>query len=151
MEMLVTADNRYLLLSFKGKPRLELWDLFRTPSPMCVQRYSGYEQSKCILIPGFAGVNQTFVVCGSESTGEDASIFIWKRDTGELLFKIPGSGFNSSFKGHSNIINQVDGCPTNPYFFVSCSDDETVKIWGVKDKIKFEIMGEQNSISSQKD
>lgn len=43
MEMLVTADNRYLLLSFKGKPRLELWDLYRTPSPMCVQRYSGYQ------------------------------------------------------------------------------------------------------------
>lgn len=36
MEMEITRDGRYLLLSFKGKPRLELWDLFRTPTPMCV-------------------------------------------------------------------------------------------------------------------
>lgn len=28
--------------------------------------------------------------------------------------------------------------------FISCSDDETVKIWGVKDKIKIE-MNNQNS------
>tara|TARA_B110000285_G_C15099306_1_gene604019 strand:+ start:1743 stop:1886 length:144 start_codon:yes stop_codon:yes gene_type:complete len=26
-----------------------------------------------------------------------------------------------------------------------------VKLWGVKEKVKFEIIGEQNSISSQKD
>jgi WD40 repeat protein len=36
MEMLVTGDGRFLLLSFKGKPRLELWDLTKPPIPMCV-------------------------------------------------------------------------------------------------------------------
>ena len=41
--------------------------------------------------------------------------------------------------GHSNVINQVDGSPTNPYLFISCSDDETIKIWGVKDKIRIEV------------
>lgn len=91
------------------------------------------------------------MICGSEATGEEACIFIWKRDTGELLFKIGGSGFNSSFKGHSNIINQVDGSPTNPYLFVSCSDDETVKLWGVKERVKFDIIGESNSLSSHQD
>lgn len=90
------------------------------------------------MIPGFAGVNQTFVICGSEATGEEACIYIWKRDSGELLYKIQGSGFNNSFRGHSNIINQVDGSLSNPYVFVSCSDDETIKLWGVKDKIKIE-------------
>ena len=135
--MEVSNDGRYLLLSFKT-PRLELWDLTRSPSPMCVQRYTGYKQSKCILIPGFAGVNQTFVICGSEATGEEACIYIWKRDSGELLYKIPGSGFNNSYRGHSNIINQVDGSLSNPYVFVSCSDDETIKFWGVKDKIRIE-------------
>ena len=72
---------------------------------------------------------------GSEATGEEAAIFIWKRDTGEQLCRIAGSGLF----GHTNIIGQVDGNQAEPYMFVSCSDDETVKIWGVKDKIKLEI------------
>ena len=50
-------------------------------------------------------------------TYKQESINIWKRQTGELLTKIPGSGFNSSIMGHSNVINQVDGSPTNPYLF----------------------------------
>ena len=79
------------------------------------------------------------MVCGSEATGDDAYINIWKRNTGELLAKIPGSGFNSSLQGHSNMVNQVDGSKSNPYLFISCSDDETVKIWGVKDLIKVSI------------
>lgn len=78
------------------------------------------------------------MICGSEATGEQAYIYVWKRDSGELLYKIPGSGFNNNHRGHSNIINQVDGSFSNPYIFVSCSDDETIKIWGVKDKIKIE-------------
>lgn len=44
------------------------------------------------------------------------------------------------------MINQVDGSPSNPYLFISCSDDETVKIWGVKDKIKIEYMGENDGM-----
>jgi hypothetical protein len=31
---------------------------------------------------------------------------------------------------------KVDGNQNEPYLFISCGDDETVKIWGVKDKIK---------------
>jgi len=34
---------------------------------------------------------------------------------------------------------------------VSCSDDETIKLWGVKDKVKFDIVGESNSLSSHQD
>ena len=41
--------------------------------------------------------------------------------------------------GHSNVINQVDGSPTNPYLFISCSDDETIKLWGVKDKVRIDV------------
>jgi WD40 repeat protein len=75
------------------------------------------------------------VICGSEATGEEAAIYIWKRDSGELLSRIPGSGL----VGHTNIISQVDGNQQEPYMFISCSDDETVKIWGVKDRIKIEV------------
>ena len=41
------------------------------------------------------------MICGSEATGEDAAIYIWKRDSGELLTRIPGSGL----VGHTNIIS----------------------------------------------
>ena len=76
------------------------------------------------------------MVCGSEGTGEDAAIYIWKRDTGELLSKLPGSGHH----GHTNIISQVDGSRGEPYLFISCSDDETVKLWAVKDRIKIDVV-----------
>lgn len=134
MEMMTSACGRFLLLNIR-KPWLELWDLTKVPHPKCVQRFYGYQQDSYILNPSFAGINQSFVMIGSEATGEEAAIFIWKRDTGEQLCRIAGSGLF----GHTNIIGQVDGNQAEPYMFVSCSDDETVKIWGVKDKIKLEI------------
>lgn len=33
----------------------------------------------------------------------------------------------------------MDGSSQEPYLFISCSDDETVKLWGVKDRLKLEI------------
>ena len=37
------------------------------------------------------------------------------------------------------MVNQVDSTPNLPYLILSCSDDETVKIWGVNEKIKIDI------------
>lgn len=44
----------------------------------------------------------------------------------------------------------MDGSPTNPYLFISCSDDETIKLWGVKDKIRIEVVN-FNDKSKDKD
>ena len=44
----------------------------------------------------------------------------------------------------------MDGSPTNPYLFISCSDDETIKLWGVKDKIRIEVIN-FNDKSKDKD
>mmetsp|Transcript_18710 Transcript_18710/g.28680 ORF Transcript_18710/g.28680 Transcript_18710/m.28680 type:complete len:251 (+) Transcript_18710:1123-1875(+) len=96
MEMWISPCGRYLLLNIK-KPRLELWDLTTVPYPQCIQRYYGYKQGDHIMIPGFVGVNNSFIACGSEKTGEDACIQVWKRQTGELLARIPGTGFNSNY------------------------------------------------------
>lgn len=145
MEMMTSACGRFLLLNIR-KPMIELWDLTKVPHPKRVQCFLGYQQDSYILNPSFAGINQNFVVIGSEATGEEASIFIWKRDTGEQLCRIPGSGLF----GHTNIIGQVDGSLTEPYMFISCSDDETVKIWGVKDKIKIDV-AHQSLTNSSKD
>ena len=44
------------------------------------------------------------------------------------------------------MINSVDASPNQPYMFASCSDDETVKIWGVSDKIKLEVSNSTNFV-----
>jgi WD40 repeat protein len=142
MEMVVSPCNNFLLLVTQ-KSRLELWDLRVSPFPQCIQRYSNpnTKLNQFILTPAFAGINSSFILWGREATGEEACINIFKRGTGELLFKIPGSGVEGHIhQGHSNIINQIDSCDSLPYLFVSCSDDETVKIWGVGTKIKIEVV-----------
>lgn len=37
------------------------------------------------------------------------------------------------------MVNQVDSTPNLPYIIMSCSDDETVKLWGVNSKVKIDI------------
>lgn len=45
-------------------------------------------------------------------------------------------------QGHSNMINMIDSCESLPYLFISCSDDETVKVWGVGSKVKIEVLNQ---------
>lgn len=137
------CQNFLLLMTQKSK--LELWDLRTTPLPQCVQRFTSPEQkaNQYILTPAFAGINSSFILWGREATGEDACINIFKRSTGELLYKIPGSGVEGHIhQGHSNMINMIDSCENLPYLFISCSDDETVKIWGVGSKVKIEVLNQ---------
>lgn len=54
----------------------------------------------------------------------DQGIYIWNRESGELLEII---------KSHEACVNCV---AWNPVFneFVSCSDDRTVRVWGCDDQ-----------------
>jgi WD40 repeat protein len=72
-----------------------------------------------IIKCAFGGVNENFVLCGSE-TGQ---IFIWNRDKGDLLVKL---------EGHARIVNSVHWNPTDQYIFASVSDDRTVRVWGIE-------------------
>jgi hypothetical protein len=38
------------------------------------------------------------------------------------------------------MINFIDSAESLPYLFISCSDDETVKIWGVQSQAKVEVV-----------
>jgi len=38
------------------------------------------------------------------------------------------------------MINYIDSVGSLPYLFVSCSDDETIKIWGVASNVKVEVV-----------
>ncbi len=80
----VSKDSRYLLANTSlKKPRIDLWDLIKREK---VNKYVGHKQEMNIIKCCFGGVNENLVVCGSE----DAAIYIWNRDKGELLTKLEG-------------------------------------------------------------
>ena len=65
------------------KPRIECWDLVRG---ICIRKYRGHDQKDYVLRPAFGGAHERFVLCGSE----DSLVYIWCRETTELLAKVVG-------------------------------------------------------------
>ena len=109
-----------------SQPRLELYDLGAPNDPghhraELVKRFKGgHTQSSFVLRCTFGGANENFVLCGSE----DAVITLWNREKGEIIAKLP--------QAHSSVVNSVAWNPSDPYVFISCSDDHTLKIWGTE-------------------
>ena len=114
-------------------PRLELYDLGAPTDPGhrkadLVRRYKGGHTQSCFVLRcSFGGANDTFVLCGSE----DASITLWNRDKGEIIARLPSA--------HSSVINAVAWSPIDPYIFLSCSDDHTIRLWGTESMPPCEI------------
>ena len=105
-------------------PRLTLWDLNRRE---CVMKYRGHKQQMHIVRPCFGGLNESLVLCGSE----DACIYIWNKEKGDLLAKLEGA--------HTQLVNCVGWCPNDPFIFASASDDQTVRIWGLEEMEPAEV------------
>jgi WD40 repeat protein len=112
----LSHDGRHLLCNVSmSKPRIESWDL---DTGLCTKKYRGHQQKDYVLRPSFGGANERLVLCGSE----DSLVYIWCRETTELLVKIAG---------HFQIVNSVNWHPKNPTLFVSASDDTRIKLWGL--------------------
>ncbi|KAJ1955648.1 hypothetical protein EC988_001767, partial [Linderina pennispora] len=111
MSLSLTADSRFCLVGlFKGE--LHLWDL-RTQ--VCVREFSGYAQGPYVIRSGFAGVDDRFVVVGSE----DSLVFVWNRNTGNLLARL---------KGHARTVNGF-AWSTGLAALATISDDKTICVW----------------------
>ena len=78
-----------------------------------VKKLSGFNQSRFLVRSDFGGANQRFVVSG----GEDYRVYIWDRQSGNLLWRLDG---------HDEIVNCVHWSSTNTERFASCSDNQTV-------------------------
>lgn len=82
-----------------------------------IRKYTGHKQSLHVIRSCFGGVESKFIASGSE----DGNVYVWNRDTGELLKVLSGHGTGS--------VNSVAWNPKNERILASCSDDHTVRIW----------------------
>ncbi|CAL1705275.1 unnamed protein product [Somion occarium] len=114
----VSDDSQYALINRASKANanceIQLWDL---NTHKIVRKYQGHKQSQHVIRSCFGGVDGSFVASGSE----DGNVYIWHRDTAELLETLSGHGEGS--------VNSVAWNPTNERMFASCSDDRTIRIW----------------------
>ncbi|KAI0819085.1 WD40 repeat-like protein [Irpex lacteus] len=113
----ISDDSRYALLN-RAPPRLAgeilLWEI---STGMIVRKYTGHEHEKHVLRSCFGGVDENFIVTGSE----DGDVYIWHRETATLLEMLEGHGAGS--------VNSAVWNPRNERMFATCSDDHTVRIW----------------------
>ncbi|KAL5542986.1 hypothetical protein UlMin_010696 [Ulmus minor] len=119
----LSKDNKFLLVNLMNQ-EIHLWDI--EGDIKVVAKYKGHKRARFVIRSCFGGFEQAFVASGSE----DSQVYIWHRDSGELIMALPG---------HSGAVNCVSWSPTNLHMLASASDDRTIRIWGLKDQLN--LMG----------
>ncbi|KAL7414801.1 hypothetical protein BDY24DRAFT_18376 [Mrakia frigida] len=119
---IMTGDVTNFKLSKDGKTGLvnknpddiQLWS-FESSEPHLIRHLAGHTQSKFYVRSCFAGPNDNLVISGSE----DSNVYVWHRQTGELLEVLSGHGHG--------VVNAVAWRPDVPgedgAMFASCGDD----------------------------
>lgn len=116
-------DDRFLILSLARNPNFEgaqdaeiqILDLDK----LAVDHpkvFTGFKQQRYIIRGAVGGPDENFVVSGSE----DNLLYVWERESGELLVKL---------EGHSGSVNCLHWCPSYDNIFASGSDDKSVILW----------------------
>ena len=116
-----TDKGKYLIYNIsKEKPKILLYNLVQKKVD---EKFTGHTQKLMIIKCSFGGDKDQFILSGSE----DYTVYVWERGYSSL----PKYRFN----GHLGIVNGAE--MWNNEFFLSVSDDKTIKIWYNKnDKVK---------------
>jgi len=109
----ITQDSQYALINHSPN-EIYLWDISKGK---IARKYSGQRQGRHIIRSCFGGIDNNFIVSGSE----DGNVYVWNRGTGVLLDVLTGHGKGS--------VNAVAWNPMNEHVFASCSDDHSIRIW----------------------
>lgn len=122
LSVTVSKDSRYALVNMESQ-EIHLWDLV---SLRIVKKYNAQTEQLCnsmgqpvsfVLRSCFGGPEENLVLCGDQN----GNINIWNRETTNLI---------EVFSGHKGSVNCVRFNPQISNMFVSCGDDETIRIWG---------------------
>ncbi|EGC37333.1 hypothetical protein DICPUDRAFT_46602 [Dictyostelium purpureum] len=116
--MQLSKDCKYALVNTSCQ-EIHLWDLEKQN---IVQKYRGQKQGRFVIRSCFGGVDEAFILSGSE----DSTIYIWHRQTGTLL---------ETLSRHSGTVNTVCWSPCSPNIFCSASDDQTIKVWSNTNRV----------------
>ncbi|XP_039139712.1 WD repeat-containing protein 26 homolog [Dioscorea cayenensis subsp. rotundata] len=111
----LSRDDKFLLVNLINQ-EIHLWSII--DGPKLIAKYEGHKRSRFLIRSCFGGSEQSFIASGSE----DSQVYIWHRETGELIWKLPG---------HGGAVNCVSWNPVNPHMMASASDDHTIRIWGL--------------------
>ncbi|GJD07648.1 WD repeat-containing protein 26 [Galdieria sulphuraria] len=124
----LSKDGNYLLVNMSmrsasnysdGEAEIHLWDLTKRK---VIQDYRGQRQINFVIRSTFGGQGEVFVVSGSE----DTSVYIWFRDSGDLVYRLDG---------HHATVSCVDWNPKDPFLFASASDDHSIILWSNRERL----------------
>eukprot|EP00347_Sterkiella_histriomuscorum_P006141 403353910 len=169
----LSKDGRYLLANISSEePRIEMYDLDRKH---IIRKFTGFKQQIFLLKCDFGGVNESFVICGSD----DGLIYIWSKEKGDIIQKLGQNQLQQnegdSFKNittaksaatqrkkrsildnnhkhtvdlgaHTQVCNSANWCPSDPFIVASASDDQTVRIWGLEDMSPADVIIDKKEI-----
>ena len=77
------------------------WQIVVRRSRQLVKTFRGQNQERFVIRSALGGIDQSFVISGSE----DSQVYIWHRQTARLLGRL---------EGHSRTVNAVCWSPTDP-------------------------------------
>lgn len=109
----VSQNSQFALVNHSPN-EVQLWDLKQA---RITRKFIGLQQKEQVIRSCFGGMDDTFVVSGSE----DGKVYVWHLDTGALIEVLTGHGEGS--------VSAVAWNPRNKSMFASCSDDNTIRIW----------------------
>ncbi|XKL61463.1 hypothetical protein PGB90_008520 [Kerria lacca] len=130
MAFTVNKADRLALLNVATQG-VHLWDL---EDKCLVRKYQGVTQGHFTIHSSFGGVNEDFIVSGSE----DHKVYIWHIKHEKPI---------AVLQGHTRTVNTVAWNPVYHQMLASVSDDCTVRIWGPVDKYRKPTQNGESSLS----